>query len=94
MLTWFVWMAVVVAIGAAALLSLVYVRRRFAAYAQARARRHIVAHSRPATSPTEQHAEELERRLTRLRDTSREQTSTLQDSLEALRAGRRHRREG
>lgn len=62
-------------------------------FAFRRARRGLVAHTEHLTPYTEQHGRDLERRLERLRDTSREQTGTLQESLEAIRAGR-HRREG
>jgi hypothetical protein len=58
-----------------------------------RARRRLVAHTQHLTPYTEQHARDLERRLDQLRRTSQEQTSTLQDALESLRAGRGHRRE-
>jgi hypothetical protein len=61
-------------------------------FALSRARRHLVAHTEHLTPYTEQHGRDLERRLERLVNTSHEQTSTLQDALESLRAGRERRR--
>jgi hypothetical protein len=52
-------------------------------------RRHLVLHTETLTPYTDAHARELERRLERLARESERQTSTLQDSLESLRAGRR-----
>jgi hypothetical protein len=60
-------------------------------FALSRARRHLVAHTEHLTPYTEQHGRDLERRLERLVNTSHEQTSTLQDALDALKSGRRGR---
>jgi hypothetical protein len=59
-----------------------------------RVRRGLVAHTEHLTPYTEQHGRDLERRLERLVTTSHEQTSTLQNALESLRAGRRNGRDG
>jgi hypothetical protein len=58
-----------------------------------RVRRRLVTRAETLTPYTEQHGRELEKRLHELVDTSHRQTSSLQESLEALRAGRR-RHEG
>jgi hypothetical protein len=79
MLTW-----IVLVVGVAIMLTLTL-------FGLIHLRRHLVLHTQTLTPYTEQHARELEWRLERLTRQSREQTSTLQDSLEALRAGRRRR---
>jgi hypothetical protein len=79
MLTWIVLAGGIAIMLTLTLFGLIHLRRR------------LVLHTETLTPYTDQHARELEWRLERLARESREQTSTLQESLESLRAGRRHR---
>jgi hypothetical protein len=76
MLTWIVLVGGVAIVLTVTLIGLVHARRR------------LVLHTETLTPYTDQHARELERRLTHLTRESERQTSTLQDALESLRSGR------
>ena len=81
MLTWIIFAGVVAVTLTLTLIGLLRVRH------------HLIARVETLTPYTEQHGHDLEERLERLVDTSHAQTSMLQESLEALRSGRRHENE-
>lgn len=77
MLTWIALTGLLVVLLVIAIVGLMALRRR------------LILHTQTLTPYTEQHGRALERRLDKLVRESHEQTSTLQDSLEALRRGRK-----